>query len=201
MSRARAENIEFELHGTMLRHQEGTIRFLSFINHANMGSYREAIGSFLSGLTLKPDITAHPLHTTIKYGFGLNFEQSLNGWMGAFGRWGWDEGRHESFAYTEVDQTVELGLGGKGKPWHRKFDRAGLVFVSNGISRDHQEYLALGGSGFLLGDGRLNYRRENIIETYYTLHVWRGLYPSFLPVAHQQSRRPPRPGTGSRADH
>jgi high affinity Mn2+ porin len=54
---------------------------------------------------------------------------------------------------------------------HRKFDRAGLVFVSNGISRDHQEYLALGGSGFLFGDGCLNYRRENIIETYYTLHV------------------------------
>jgi carbohydrate-selective porin OprB len=22
----------------------------------------------------------------------------------------------------------------------------------------------------------LNYRRENIIETYYTLHVWRGIY-------------------------
>jgi len=99
--------------------------------------------------------------------------------MGAFGRCGWDEGRHESFAYTEVDQTAEIGLGGKGKPWHRKFDRAGLVFVSNGISRDHQEYLALGGSGFLLGDGRLNSRRENIIETYYTLHVWRELYPSF----------------------
>jgi carbohydrate-selective porin OprB len=99
--------------------------------------------------------------------------------MGVFGRWGWDEGRHESFAYTEVDQTVEIGVGGNGKRWHRKFDRAGLVFVSNGISRDHQQYLALGGSGFLLGDGRLNYGRENIIETYYTLHVWRGIYPSF----------------------
>jgi carbohydrate-selective porin OprB len=78
-----------------------------------------------------------------------------------------------------VDQTVEIGAGGNGKPWHRKFDRAGLVFVSNGISRDHQEYLALGGSGFLLGDGRLTYRREDIVESYYTLHAWRGIYPSF----------------------
>jgi hypothetical protein len=178
VSRAHAENIEFELHGTLLRHQEGIVRFLSFVNHANMGSYREAIDNFLAGKTARPDITAHPLQTTIKYGFGVNFEQPLNGWMGVFGRWGWDEGRHESFAYTEVDQTVEIGAGGNGKPWHRKFDRAGLVFVSNGISRDHQEYLALGGSGFLLGDGRLNYGRENIIETYYTLHVWRGIYPS-----------------------
>jgi len=179
ISRAHAENIEFELHGTVLRHQEGIVRFLSFINHANMGSYRVAVDNFLSGITTKPDITAHPLQTTIKYGFGVNFEQSLNDWMGVFGRWGWNEGRHESFAYTEVDHTAEIGAGGNGKPWHRKFDRAGLVFVSNGISGDHQQYLALGGSGFLLGDGRLNYGRENIVETYYTLHVWRGIYPSF----------------------
>jgi hypothetical protein len=179
MSRAHAENIEFELHGNILRHEEGIVRFLSFVNHANMGSYRAAIDNFLAGITTKPDITAHPLQTTIKYGFGVNFEQPLNDWMGVFGRWGWNEGRHESFAYTEVDETAGIGAGSNGKPWHRKFDRAGLVFVSNGISRDHQQYLALGGSGFLLGDGRLNYGRENIIETYYTLHVWRGIYPSF----------------------
>jgi high affinity Mn2+ porin len=179
IGRAHAENIEFELHGTVLRHQEGVVRFLSFVNHANMGSYREAIDDFLAGITAKPEITAHPLQTTVKYGFGVNFEQPLSDGMGVFGRWGWNEGRHESYAYTEVDQTAQIGAGGNGKPWHRKFDRAGLVFVSNGISRDHQEYLALGGSGFLLGDGRLNYGRENIIETYYTLHVWRGIYPSF----------------------
>ncbi len=53
-----------------------------------------------------------------------------------------------------------------------------MAFITNGISRDHQQYLALGGLGFLLGDGRLNYGRENIIETYYTLHAWRGAYPS-----------------------
>jgi high affinity Mn2+ porin len=179
VSRAHSENVEFELHGAVLRHQEGVVRFLSYVNHANMGSYREAIDNFLAGITPRPEITAHHLQTTIKYGFGANFEQPLNDWMGVFGRWGWNEGRHESFAYTEVDETVEIGAGGSGKRWHRKFDRAGLVFVSNGISRDHQQYLALGGLGFLLGDGRLNYGRENIIETYYTLHVWRGVYPAF----------------------
>jgi hypothetical protein len=178
-SRAHAENIEFELHGTVFRHREGIVRFLTFVNHANMGSYREAVRNFLRGLTPRPDITAHPLQTTVKYGFGVNFEQPLNAWMGIFGRWGWNEGRHESFAYTEVDETAEIGVGANGQRWHRKFDRAGIVFVSNGISRDHQEYLMLGGSGFLLGDGRLNYGRENIIETYYTLHAWRGIYPSF----------------------
>ena len=178
LSRAHSENFEFELHGTVMRHQEGVIRFLAFANHANMGSYREAVDHFVAGLTPKPDITAHPLRTTLKYGFGVNFEQPLNSWMGVFGRWGWDEGRHESFAYTEVDQTVELGAGASGRRWQRKFDRAGFVFVSNGISRDHQEYLKLGGTGFLLGDEILNYGRENIVETYYTLHAWRGIYPS-----------------------
>jgi carbohydrate-selective porin OprB len=99
--------------------------------------------------------------------------------MGVFGRWGWNEGEHESYAYTEVDATDEIGLGASGKKWGRRFDRAGLAVVTNGISRDHQEYLALGGDGFLLGDGRLNYGRENIVETYYTVHAWRGFYPSF----------------------
>jgi hypothetical protein len=179
LSRARSENVEFELHGSILKHRVGTLRLLSFVNHANMGSFREAVDNFLAGLTPHPDITAHALQTTRKYGFGINFEQPLKNWMGIFGRWGWSEGRHESYAYTEVDQTFLIGLGGNGAVWHRRADRLGFAFVSNGISRDHQTYLALGGVGFLLGDGRLNYGRENIAEAYYTLHLWRGIYPSF----------------------
>jgi len=179
MSRARSENFEFEVHGSVIRGQEGIARFLTFVNRANMGDYRQAINNFLAGRTPTPDITAHPLQTTVKYGLGVNFEQSLNGWLGVFGRWGWNEGRRESFAYTEVDETAEIGAGFNGKRWRRKFDRAGLVFVSNAISRDHQQYLALGGSGFLLGDGRLNYSRENIVETYYTVHLWKGVYAAF----------------------
>jgi high affinity Mn2+ porin len=178
LSRARAENVELELRGSLLHRQDGILRLLTFANHANMGSYRTAIDNFLAGLTPTPDITAHTLQTTVKYGFGVNFEQPLNNWFGVFGRWGWNEGQHESYAYTEVDQTDEIGAGASGGRWGRKFDRAGLVFISNGISREHQQYLALGGDGFLLGDGRLTYGRENIVETYYTMHVWRGFYPS-----------------------
>jgi len=179
LARARAENIEFEFQRKLIRNQTGVLRVLTFINHGNMGDYRQAIDNFLAGLTPKPDITAHPLQTTIKYGFSANFEQPLNDWMGVFGRWGWNEGQHESYAYTEVDQTAQVGVGFNGKSWGRNWDRAGFVFVSNGISRGHQEYLALGGEGFLLGDGRLNYGREDILETYYTAHLWRGLYPAF----------------------
>jgi hypothetical protein len=176
IARARAENLEFEFHRKTILHQQGILRLLTFVNHANMGDYQQAIDNFLAGVTPKPEITFHPLQTTIKYGFGVNFEQPLNDWLGVFGRWGWNEGQHESYAYTEVDQTVQIGIAFSGRAWHRKWDRAGFAYVSNGISRDHQEYLALGGDGFLLGDGRLNYGRENIVETYYTLHAWRGIY-------------------------
>ena len=124
-----------------------------------------------------PEITNHPEQTTVKYGFGVNFEQPLAEWIGLFGRWGWNEGRHESYAYTEVDQTWQIGAGGNGNRWGRKYDRVGLVFVSNGISHDHATYLADGGLGFLLGDGQLNYARENILESFYTVHVWRGIFP------------------------
>jgi len=179
LSRAHSENVEVEFRGNFLRERAGAVRLLGYVNHANMGVYREAVDNFLAGRTSVPDITAHPLRTTVKYGFGVNLEQALNRWLTAFARWGWNEGQHESFAYTEVDQTILVGAGARGKRWRRKLDRAGLAFVSNGISRDHQQYLALGGSGFLLGDGRLTYGREQIVELYYTVHVWRGVFASF----------------------
>jgi carbohydrate-selective porin OprB len=46
------------------------------------------------------------------------------------------------------------------------------------LSSAHAEYLALGGLGFILGDGRLRYGRETIVESYYTAHVWRGIFLS-----------------------
>jgi len=179
LRRAHSENVELEVRSNFLQGRAGAVRLLSFVNHANMGSYREALDAFLAGRTPVPDITAHPLRTTIKYGFGVNLEQAFNSWLTAFARWGWNEGQHESFAYTEVDQTILVGAGASGKRWRRKLDRAGIAFVSNGISRDHQQYLALGGSGFLLGDGRLTYGRELILEGYYTVHLWRGVFASF----------------------
>ena len=183
LGRARSENIEFELHHSFLPRREAVVRLLGYANHANMGIYSVAVANFLAGRTPRPDVTAHPLQTTTKYGFGVNVEQPLTDWLGVFARWGWNEGRHESYAYTEVDESEQFGAGAQGSKWKRRLDRAGLAFVSNGISRDHQEYLALGGVGFLLGDGKLNYGRENIVEAYYTLHLWRGIFAS-LDVQH-----------------
>jgi high affinity Mn2+ porin len=175
-----AENFEYELRHGMIPKKAGVIRLLAYTNDANMGIYRDAIAQFENHTAPTPEsvpeITNHPWHITRKYGFGINLEQNLTHYLTAFARFGWDNGKTESFAYTEVDQTFAEGLGASGAWWHRKQDRAGLAFVSNAIKKDHQTYLADGGLGFLLGDGRLDYGRENILETYYTVHVWRGIY-------------------------
>ena len=176
LRRARAENFELELHPHLIAGHVSTVRLLSFVNHANMGVYRQAVDDFLAGKTPRPEIRNHPLQTTIKYGFGVNLEQDLPRHFRAFLRWGWNEGQHESYAYTEVDEAVEVGTDLAGNAWHRTLDKIGTVFVTNGISADHQHYLALGGLGFLLGDGALNYGRENIIESYYNAHLWRGIF-------------------------
>jgi hypothetical protein len=182
---AHAENFEYELRHGGLPKKAGVVRVLAFTNYANMGIYRDQIIKAAEENTT-PDVTAHPWHITQKYGFGINLEQNLTHYLTAFARFGWDDGRTESFAYTEVDQTFSQGLGANGAWWHRKQDRAGIAFVSNAIKKDHQNYLAAGGLGFLLGDGHLNYGRENILETYYTAHVWRGIYlaPALQYIVH-----------------
>jgi len=176
--RAHAENFEVEFRHNFLRGRQGTVRLLSFINHANMGNYREAINLYREGRTTIPDVIATRQQGRIKYGFGANFEQPITDTARVYGRWGWNEGRNESFAYTEVDQTASFGGDLRGDGWGRKLDKTGVAFVANALSGDHREYLGLGGQGFLLGDGRLTYGRERILEGYYTLHLWRGVFAS-----------------------
>ncbi len=179
LARARSENLELGATGNRFLHRAGAVRLLSFLNHANMGNYEVAIRNFKNGETPVPDIIATRRQGRHKYGFGLNFEQELTSQVAVFGRLGWSDGRNESFAYTEVDRTLELGGFTKAEKWKRKNDRAGAVFVMNGIVAAHQEYLALGGRGFLLGDGGLNYGHEKIFEAFYTAHLWRGFFASF----------------------
>jgi high affinity Mn2+ porin len=174
-SQVHAENFEYELRRGLIPKKAGVVRLLAYTNYANMGIYRDQIAQAEQN-HVAPDITRHPWHITRKYGFGVNLEQNLTPYLTAFGRFGWDNGKTESFAYTEVDQTFDVGLGANGAWWQRRHDRAGVAFVTNAICKDHQTYLADGGLGFLLGDGKLNYGRENIVESYYTVHVWRGIY-------------------------
>jgi hypothetical protein len=174
VARARGENLELELHPTGAL----AVRLLGYANHADMGSYSEAITTFRSGLEAVPDIIASRAEGRVKYGTGANIEYDARAGVRFFGRTGWNSGDTESFAYTEVNDTAALGGDITGEHWHRGGDRLGLAFVSNGLSSPHREYLQLGGLGFLLGDGGLRYGRETIVESYYTARVWRGVFAS-----------------------
>jgi high affinity Mn2+ porin len=179
LARARSENFEADFHSGLIPRRPTIVRLLNYENTANMGSYREAINDYFAGETSTPDIISTRRQGRLKYGFGVNLEQLINDWLTAFGRWGWNNGRTESFVYTEVDRTISGGIAATGNRWRRSLDHAGAAFVSNAISGDHRLYLELGGDGFLLGDGRLNYGHEDILELFYTAHLWRGLFAAF----------------------
>ena len=168
---AHSENFEFELRPRLFLGKNTTMRLLAFTNYANMGDYHQAIDLVLKDRTQAPEITAHPRQTDLKYGFAINAEQELSENIRAFIRAGWNEGQHESWNYTEVDQTLVFGGDLRCNLWHRPLDKFGVALVGNGISHNHREYLALGGLGFILGDGRLTYGPEKIMETYYNFPI------------------------------
>lgn len=174
--RARGQNMEAEVRRGWLPGRSGVSRVLAFVNTAHMGSYREANAAFHSGADSTPDVTRHAHTGAAKYGFGYNFEQSVTGSLTVAGRFGWNDGKTESYAYTEVEQTFTLGAIYTGSQWRRPFDKVGVAVSSNAIKRDHQLYLANGGLGFLLGDGALRYGRETSVEAFYNVHAYRGLY-------------------------
>ncbi len=186
LRKANSSTFELELHRGLLRKKDGIVRVLSYINNGNMGIYQYANEQYLNGKVETADISDHPEWVTTKYGFGVNFEQVLTRNLVAYGRFGWNNGKTESWSFTEVDQVFSGGIGAAGRMWKRYYDRAGAAFVSNGITSEHARYLSYGGLGLLLGDGKLSYGRENIFESYYTAHLWRGLFvgPDFQVIVH-----------------
>jgi carbohydrate-selective porin OprB len=169
LSRARGQQLELEVQPGSF----GTVvRALAYVNTARMGLYSAALAqAVLTGAV--PDIVGERRDGRHKYGFGVNLEQPLadDGETGVFARIGWNNGETESFAFTEVDRTFTIGGQLAGGAWGRPRDRAGVGLAVNALSGDHRSYLAAGGSGFLLGDGRLTYDNEEIIETYYRLQL------------------------------
>lgn len=169
LTKSRGENLELTLQPN---HYGTVVRLLAYRNIANMGIYRDATAIGLAQGTV-PNVAADDQPGRRKYGFGLNLEQPLadGGETGLFARLGWNDGKTESFAFTEVDRTVTFGAQVAGNHWRRNNDQLGIGFVVNGLSGDHRNYLAAGGSGFVLGDGALNYGYEKIVEAYYCIQL------------------------------
>ena len=174
---AHGNNVELELRPTGL----GTVlRLLAYENHGRMGNYAEAVAR-AQGTGQPPDIVADDQRGRRKLGAGLNIEQPLadSGETGAFLRLGWNDGRTEDFAFSEVDRHASGGLQLAGTRWGRAADRLGVALLLHGLSPEHRAYLAAGGVGFLLGDGALNYGLEEVLEVDYRLQL--GRYTELTP--------------------
>lgn len=141
------------------------IRLLGYYTKTYMGNYAIATQTF------DKDITETRKDGRTKIGFGLNAEQQLNANAGLFFRTSWNDGKNETWAFTEIDHSISLGFSNAGTKWKRPNDTFGVAIVANGISKEHQAYLANGGYGFIVGDGKLNYGLEKIFETYYNIHL------------------------------
>ncbi|MBI3567263.1 MAG: carbohydrate porin [Gemmatimonadetes bacterium] len=178
---ARGDNVELSLAVP----GDGVVRLMAWRNTARMGRYDAA--NALATATRPPNIVADDAPGRTKWGLAANAELPLadKGETGAFARAGWSDGANESFAFSEVDEHLSAGLQLAGARWGRTDDRAGIAFVLHGISDAHRRYLALGGNGFLLGDGALRYGPEGIVESYYRVQVgpWLQLSPDVMLIA------------------
>lgn len=169
-------------HRHYIGNRAGAVRFLSFDNRANMGSYKAAVAlanapatlavwgtpaRFLAsanGISGGIDDT-HALRNT--WGFGLNMDQALTSHIGLFSRIGWNCGQNESFEFTDANWTATIGTSIHGAKWKQPEDVLGSAFITSGASKANQDYLAAGGIGILTGDGALNYGPEKNVEIYY----------------------------------
>ncbi|HZL36587.1 MAG TPA: carbohydrate porin [Tepidisphaeraceae bacterium] len=164
---ALAQSLEYEQRWTADTHP-GSAKLMGFFNRSDAGKYREAIDH--PG-PAGPDVT-RTRDFRGKYGISLTADQEITQDLGIFARAGWNDGHSETWAFTEIDRSVSLGLNLKGTRWHRPDDVAGFAGIINGLSRDHRDYLGAGGYGFLIGDGKLpHYAPEEILEAYYLFKV------------------------------
>jgi high affinity Mn2+ porin len=173
----------------------GAVRVLEYLNRERAGTFREAM--LPDGTT---DLAATRRPGTKKYGFGVSAEQEIARNIGVFGRYGWSDGKTEAWAFTQIDRSVSGGISVQGRLWKRTGDNIGVAMVRNYLSGDDRSFLAAGGLGFIIGDGRLNYAPESITEAYYAWHALKDWtltldYQRVVNPAYNQDRGPVSVGT------
>jgi len=152
--------------------QPGKLRLMGWANVANMGSYAEALAMPVTTPDY-PDIT-QTRKVRANYGFVVNMEQAITSELGIFSRASWSPGLVELIGWTDCDESLSFGTVLKGNGWGRPDDKIGVGGAVEGLSPIARAYFAAGGLGILIGDGRLNYRPEQILEAYYaySLNEW-----------------------------
>jgi high affinity Mn2+ porin len=148
----------------------GAVRLLYGASRTNSVNYRDLIP-----VNFDEAASEQLRNYRVKHNLVLNFEQALTADLGMFGRLSWNDGRSQSWMFTEQDRAVSLGLSLRGARWGRPDDTVGLATNVGWLSGSHRRFLAEGGIGFITGDGRLRYAPEVATELYYDIRVAPGV--------------------------
>jgi high affinity Mn2+ porin len=167
---ANSNALEYE-HKYKMGTQSGNIRFIGFYTLARMGHYKDALIYAQNGGNIAHAINALNKSGNTKYGIGVNIDHTISQNVGLFFRSSINDGLHETWAFTEIDRAISLGAQFNGQQWNRPTDKIGVALLANGLSKDHRNYLAAGGYGFIIGDGKLHYQPEMVAEIYYSFNV------------------------------
>ena len=168
---ANTQTVEYERRYT-INSQKGAVRVLLFTNNGKFGNYDEAIAQNPKA----PVVDSTEAYGRHKYGFGISADQYLSKDFGVFARLGYNDGHTETWFFTEIDRSLSFGGTLKGGLWNRADDEAGLAFIGSGLSSEHRDYLADGGYGFIIGDGKLNYSPEMVAELYYKINAYKKIF-------------------------
>lgn len=164
----------------------GALRIMGWLDEAHFATYSAATAYLLahppgpnasqgSGADIPDSVRAY----RFKYGFGLNWEQEIAKSVGMFSRLGWNDGKEETWTFTDADWSASLGISIKGDAWQRPDDTYGFAGVVSGASRANQRFLQAGGQDMLDGDGKLTYGPEKVLETYYDAKIWKTIHIAF----------------------
>jgi high affinity Mn2+ porin len=169
---------QFEVeHAHMLGERPGKVRVLAWRNRAVLASFNDATAYLAAHPGTDPQTIFNVRDgVKTKYGLGLNIEQEISRNVGFFMRAMKTDGRTETYAFTEVDDSLSTGLLIKGGAWGRADDTVGLSFMQNRLSNDRRKFLEAGGISFFIGDGSLSYKPENIFEGFYSVNVYKNTW-------------------------
>lgn len=154
-----------------LGERSGKIKVMGFYTRAPMGNYREALRLIAQGVDASSAILRTRLMGHEKRGIAATVEQDVLDGLGVFARLSWNDGRNESWGFTDADASLSGGVSLKGERWNRPDDTIGLAAALNTITPAHRAFLAAGGSTLLLGDGALAYGDETDLELYYAARL------------------------------
>jgi high affinity Mn2+ porin len=179
--KAHSETIELEKKWN-LNGRPGTIRLLGFHTLSQAPTYLKTVAQVKLRDSSSVDVfsgqKAWGIYGGLKYGYGINVEQSFSNTVGGFFKASWNDGKTATWAFTEIDNSVSAGIQVLGNAWNRPNDNLGIAHVMNGISKDHQAFLKAGLNGFMIGDGNLNYAPESITELYYKARLTKSFWLS-----------------------